>query len=133
MSYQSVAIQVSSNKIQSSIHEISVLSSLRDPAVATFYGWYFSRSSKLCLVFEQMAESLEQWREGFNEEGGPHKLPEQFVLKLCLPIMSAVKYIHQKGIIHRNISLNNIMISPDFSSLALVWLVTWVRMILRTR
>ena len=53
--------------------------------------------------------TLIQSREKFNYNQGRH-LDEEWAKSLCRQLMSAVRHIHERGIAHRDIKLQNILI-----------------------
>ncbi|PFH34443.1 AGC kinase [Besnoitia besnoiti] len=98
------------NKVQDVIMERHCMLRLGDPGhpnvvkmVATFKDEF-----RVCIVYE-LAENGELW--DLMKHGGVHtgSLAARYILQLC----SAVEYIHSKGIIHRDIKAENVVVSRD--------------------
>ncbi len=78
----------------------------------------YDSSERIHLVMELCSGghlgTLIQSREKFNYNQGRH-LDEEWAKSLCRQLMSAVRHIHERGIAHRDIKLQNILIEKGAS------------------
>jgi serine/threonine-protein kinase len=96
------------------IREAKILNHLDHPQIPKFFG-YFEAERRFCLVQEyiqgQSYGSLLQQRLKQNRV-----LLEPEIIALSFDLLPVIEYIHEKGVIHRDISPDNI-IQPDRQSL----------------
>ena len=87
--------------------EIKTLQVLRHKRIIRIRGW-FEDSDNIYIVLPYMEGGD---LSGFlKREGIPSK---ELTIKFMTQIISAVKYCHKKGILHRDIKLNNILIDKN--------------------
>ena len=86
--------------------EIEILSQLDHERIIKLKGWFEDRQN-LYLVLEYLSgrDLSKHFRKNL-----PNK---EFIIKIMTQIIEAVKYCHDKGIIHRDIKLDNILIDRD--------------------
>ncbi|KAH9817439.1 kinase-like domain-containing protein [Melampsora americana] len=89
-------------------HEIEVLQSLSHPFVVRMLACRML-SQTACLMFELALTDLERI---FDQQS---PIPEIVAKKYVLEIASAISYIHRQGFIHRNLTLNHILVASDGS------------------
>ena len=85
--------------------ECCLLSAIKHPHIVQYLGTYHDPESRLpVLLMELMDESLSRFLERSHEP-----LPYCTELNLCHDIALALSYLHSNGIIHRDISSNNVL------------------------
>ena len=86
--------------------ECRLLSAIKHPHIVQYLGTYHDPESRLpVLLMELMDESLTRFLERFNEP-----LPYHTEVNLCHDIALALSYLHSNGIIHRDLSSNNVLL-----------------------
>ena len=86
--------------------ECQFLSTLRHPNIVQYLGTYQDyESGSLVLLMELMDESLTRFLEQFKEP-----LPYHSQVDICHDIALALAYLHSNGIIHRDLSSNNVLL-----------------------
>ena len=86
--------------------ECQFLSTLRHPNIVQYLGTYYDPESGLpVLLMELMDESLTRFLEQSKE-----RLPYHTQVDLCHDIALALAYLHSNGIIHRDLSSNNVLL-----------------------
>ena len=86
--------------------ECSFLSSIRHPNIVQYLGVCRDRDSRLpVLLMELLDSSLTKYLETSNKP-----LPYHVQFDLCFDIALAIAYLHSNGIIHRDLSGNNVLI-----------------------
>jgi serine/threonine-protein kinase len=90
------------------LREAQLVTRLRHPNVISFYDYFVDEADRAYMVMEfidgpNLSEVI--------RERGP--MPVPLVLDLAEQSLSALAYLHKKGIIHRDISPDNIMLTPD--------------------
>jgi serine/threonine protein kinase len=87
--------------------EAALLARLEHPNLVDVLD-FFRQGNNIYLVMDLVeGESL---GERIEREGA---LPQNQVLKLAFPVMDALQYCHEQGIIHRDVKPSNIIIRPD--------------------
>ena len=87
--------------------ECSFLSSIRHPNIVQYLGSYRDPETQLpVLLMELMDESLTQFLERLQEP-----LPYHIQVNLCHEIALALTYLHSNGIIHRDLSSSNVLLT----------------------
>ena len=86
--------------------ECCLLSSIKHPHIVHYLGTYQDPESRLpVLLMELMDESLSRFLEQ------PHEpLPYHTEVNLCHDIALTLSYLHSNGIIHRDLSSNNVLL-----------------------
>ena len=92
--------------------EISILKEINHENIVKLYdvkeaSQYFYLITEYCNG-GNLSECLEKYQETYNSP-----FPEELVQYFMRQIISAVKYLHEKRIIHRHIKLENILIHYD--------------------
>ena len=91
--------------------ECQVLSTIQHPNIVQYLGTVTDpQSKKPALLMELMDESLTEFLE---RSSGP--LPYDLQLNTCHDIALALSYLHSNGIIHRDLSSNNILLIGEGS------------------
>ena len=86
--------------------ECRLLSAIKHPHIVQYLGTYHDPQSNLpVLLMEVMDESLTQFLERFHEP-----LPYHTEVNLCHDIALALSYLHSNGIVHRDLSSNNVLL-----------------------
>ena len=86
--------------------ECHLLSAIKHPHIVQYLGTYCDPESRLpVLLMELMDESLTRFLERSHEP-----LPYHTEVNLCHDIALALSYLHSIGIIHRNLSSNNVLL-----------------------
>ena len=86
--------------------ECRLLSAIKHPHIVQYLGTYRDPESKLpVLLMELMDESLTRFLERSQEP-----LPYHTEVNLCHDIALALSYLHSNGIVHRDLSSNNVLL-----------------------
>ena len=86
--------------------ECHLLSAIKHPHVVQYLGTYCDPESKLpVLLMELMDESLTQFVKRLHKP-----LPYHTEVNLCHDIALALSYLHSNGIVHRDLSSNNVLL-----------------------
>jgi len=86
--------------------ECRLLSVIKHPHIVQYLGTYHDPESRLpVLLMELMDESLTQFLGRSNKP-----LPYHTEVNLCLDIALALSYLHSNGIVHRDLSSNNVLL-----------------------
>ena len=86
--------------------ECRLLSAIKHPHIVQFLGTYHDPESKLpVLLMELMDESLTRFLERSHKP-----LPYHTEVNLCHDIALALSYLHSNGIVHRDLSSNNVLL-----------------------
>ena len=86
--------------------ECRLLSAIKHPHIVQYLGTYYDPESKLpVLLMELMDESLTRFLERSHES-----LPFHIEVNLCHDIALALSYLHSNGIVHRDLSSNNVLL-----------------------
>ena len=89
--------------------ECRLLSAIKHPHIVQYLGMYHDPESKLpVLLMELMDESLTRFLERSQEP-----LPYHAEVKLCHDVALALSYLHSNGIVHRDLSSNNVLLIAD--------------------
>ena len=87
--------------------ECSLLSAIKHPHIVQYLGTFRDPESNLpVLLMELMDESLTRFLEQAQEP-----LPYHTEVNLCHDISLALSYLHSNGIIHRDLSSNNVLLT----------------------
>ena len=86
--------------------ECHLLSAIKHPHIVQYLGTYHDPELKLpVLLMELMDESLTQFLERSYEP-----LPYHTEVNFCYDIALALSYLHSNGIVHRDMSSNNVLL-----------------------
>ena len=86
--------------------ECRLLSAIKHPHIVQYLGMYHDPESRLpVLLMELMDESLTRFLERSDDP-----LPYHTEMNLCHDIALALSYLHSNGIIHRDLSSNNVLL-----------------------
>ena len=86
--------------------ECRLLSAIKHPHIVQYLGTYHDPESRLpVLLMELMDESLTRFLERSNEP-----LPYHSEVNFCHDIALALSYLHSNGIVHRDLSSNNVLL-----------------------
>ena len=86
--------------------ECHLLSAIKHPHIVQYLGTYQDPESRLpVLLMELMDESLTRFLKRSHEQ-----LPYHTEVNLCYDIALALSYLHSHGIVHRDLSSNNVLL-----------------------
>ena len=86
--------------------ECRLLSAIKHPHIVQYLGTYHDSESRLpVLLMELMDESLTRFLERSHEP-----LPYHTEVNFCHDIALALSYLHSNGIVHRDLSSNNVLL-----------------------
>ena len=86
--------------------ECRLLSAIKHPHIVQYLGTYRDPESRLTvLLMELMDESLTQFLEQSHKP-----LPYHTEVNICHDIVLALSYLHSNGIVHRDLSSNNVLL-----------------------
>uniref|UniRef100_A0A1D1YSR6 non-specific serine/threonine protein kinase n=2 Tax=Anthurium amnicola TaxID=1678845 RepID=A0A1D1YSR6_9ARAE len=89
--------------------EVAFLLQLRHPNIISFVG-ACKRPPVFCIITEYLAGgSLRK----YLHKQEPHSLPLKLVLELALDIACGMSYLHSRGILHRDLKSENLLLGED--------------------
>jgi predicted Ser/Thr protein kinase len=96
---------------QAAEKEASLFSKLRHPNVAQFIG-YGVKESQPVIVSELMSTDLRRYLDEKKKNAGEGPpLPLLVALNILLQIAEAINYLHENGVMHRDLKANNALIN----------------------
>lgn len=93
------------------VGEVNNGAKLRHRFMVRQYGAYLSRRSELCMVLQYAAGGTLWDTMNFQREGKRGSFPTEFVTTWLSQLCSAVQYMHENRVLHRDISTENIFLS----------------------
>ena len=90
------------------VYECECLSCLRHPNIVQYLGTHLNEEGKVILLIELMDKSLTSFLES-----PPAIPPFHTQVNICHDIAMALSFLHSHGIIHRDLSSNNILMIGD--------------------
>ena len=88
------------------VQECHLLNTIKHPHIVQYLGTYHDPESRLpVLLLELMDESLTRFLERSREP-----IPYYTEVNLCHDIALALSYLHSNGIVHRDLSSNNVLL-----------------------
>ena len=94
------------NIVQKFEQECRLLSAIKHPHIVQYLGMYRDPESRLpVLLMELMDESLTRFLERLHKP-----IPYHTEVNLCYDIALALSYLHSNGIVHRDLSSNNVLL-----------------------
>ena len=85
--------------------ECEFLSTIRHPNIIQYLGMYQDPDTHLpVLLMELMDDSLTHFLEG-----SPQPIPFHIQINICHDVMLALSFLHSNGIVHRDLSSNNVL------------------------
>jgi serine/threonine protein kinase len=95
------------------LREIAYLSELKHPNIAEFYGAQLGGASAyICAEFS--VYNLKDYCRLFQTLKGYH-VPLQAVKSVTTQILNGLEYLHHRGLMHRNLKADNILMTPTGS------------------
>ena len=99
------------NLVTKFLQECQFLSTIKHPSIVQYLGTATDpQSQRTVLLMELMDESLTRYLERLT---GP--IPYHSQLNICHDIALALAYLHSNGIIHRDLSSNNVLLIGEGS------------------
>ena len=89
------------------LNEIAITKSCNNPCIVTYYESYFF-NNYLCIVVELMQGNL---TELISDK--PGAIPEKHIAYILKEILIALRYLHSRFRIHRDIKSDNVLLSLD--------------------
>lgn len=90
------------------IREISLLKTLKHPTIINLIDVIYSEK-KLYLVFEYLETDLRSFIDTQED------IPEALVLRMALQLFTALCFCHTRGILHRDVKPQNILVDKDLN------------------
>lgn len=91
------------------LEEAQVLARFRSvPSIVTICDFFFENNTGYIIMEYLEGQSLSQWLQ----EHGPEK-DFNTLYRMLRPVMEGLEQVHQAGLIHRDISLSNLMLLKD--------------------
>ncbi|KAL5268413.1 hypothetical protein ACHWQZ_G002320 [Mnemiopsis leidyi] len=91
-------------------NEIEIHKNIQHPSIVKMYGW-FEDANFMYLVLEKCCHG--DLHHFLKRRGNP--LPEVEARELFAQLVEGVIYLHNNNIVHRDISLNNLLLTKDMS------------------
>eukprot|EP00256_Glycine_max_P063543 XP_014633374.1 LEAF RUST 10 DISEASE-RESISTANCE LOCUS RECEPTOR-LIKE PROTEIN KINASE-like 1.2 isoform X4 [Glycine max] len=95
------------------MNEIKILANLDHPNLVTLFGCTSRHTRELLLVYEYIPNgTIADHLHG--QRSKPGKLSWHIRMNIAVETASALKFLHQKDIIHRDVKTNNILLDNNF-------------------
>jgi len=95
-------------------NEVNLFATLQHPNVVQFIGYAVSGDQHV-LVSELMDMDLQHYLQKSAEKKGGYPLPLLIVIDIMGQIAEAMNYLHQNGVIHRDLKSSNVLINVEES------------------
>ncbi|XP_074275874.1 LEAF RUST 10 DISEASE-RESISTANCE LOCUS RECEPTOR-LIKE PROTEIN KINASE-like 1.2 [Silene latifolia] len=96
------------------MNEIEILTGLRHPNLVTLYGCTSRHSRELLLVYEYISNGTVA-DHLYGEKSGSEAMTWAIRMKIAIETASALSYLHNSEIVHRDVKTNNILLTDNFS------------------
>ncbi|EPY23555.1 hypothetical protein AGDE_12761 [Angomonas deanei] len=103
-----IPVEENSKGVEDANREIETLSSLKHENIVRYIASYYEEPYLYIMMEHVSGGTLTGFLENF---GG--KLPYEVVRRYAIGILKGLRYLHSKGIVHRDISLNNVLVTID--------------------
>jgi len=89
-------------------NEIEIQYQLNHPSILRLYN--FSETDEYVYLIMEYCENGELYKYLQKR----HKLPEEEVKSVMEQLVEGVKYLHHRGILHRDLKLSNLFLTSDY-------------------
>jgi serine/threonine protein kinase len=109
-------LKTSEHRIQA-VRECSILSDLSHPHIVSLLSFRETEDCEVEMLFPFLShgDMFSNW-----SGGGLCRPPKAVLCKMMLQLASAIQYCHEKGIIHRDIKSENVMMLNDDNDIVLI-------------
>lgn len=91
--------------------EYEALTRLNHPGIVRVYHYGLHNEAPWFSMEHIAGEPLQTWISRFGKPGAPARNTE--VLRACAFLSSAIGYVHDRGLIHRDLKGGNVLVLPD--------------------
>ena len=98
-------------------NEINILKNINHPNVIEIKNDYYSKDNKFINIITEYAEEGNLLQKFEEQKKKNQYFEENELLDWFIQILLALKYIHEKNILHRNINPSNIFLMKDMAKL----------------
>lgn len=99
-------MNLNENEKELSLNEVEVISKLHHPNIITYYGSFIKKET---LFIEMEYANGGTLAQALTET--PEYFPERFVLNVFYSICAAINYMHNEGILHRDLKTANVFLT----------------------
>ncbi|RZC24059.1 LEAF RUST 10 DISEASE-RESISTANCEUS RECEPTOR-LIKE PROTEIN KINASE-like 1.4 isoform X2 [Glycine max] len=103
-----------SRRIEQFMNEVQILARLRHKSLVTLFGCTHRHSRELLLVYEFIPNGTVADHLQGRSTKSTNLLPWPIRLNIAVETAEALAYLHAKGVIHRDVKTNNILLDDNF-------------------
>lgn len=111
-------LTLSENEIASAIHEVQCLAHLKSPRLIRYFSSWIEKipnSDSLSFYIQTEYFDKHSLQNLLQIRRNDENLPNGIIQKIFIDIATALKEIHQAGIVHRDLQPSNLMFRSDYS------------------